>query len=157
MACATDDDDTGHELAAEPEIVSPFANTLVDSRSPDRQWLLVELRAVLGDVLHRQLVLYDTRSKKTYPLPPRGARSHAVRGGGEDRGAPGRHGAVMPAAATAYAGRLGSTSKWIDPEAHCVEVTNGRGDSPRVAPSAASERPSAASAASSSDPGVRTR
>ena len=51
------------------EIPSPFENTRVESRSPDGRWLLIELRSVLGDVLHRQLVLHDTNTKKTHPLP----------------------------------------------------------------------------------------
>ena len=64
--CSSDDDDTD---ATEPEIESPFEGTMVESRSPDGHWLLVELRSALGDVLHRQLVLHDTRTKATYPLP----------------------------------------------------------------------------------------
>lgn len=66
--CSSDDDDTD-AAEPEPEIESPFEGTMALSRSPDRRWLLVELRGVLGDVYHRQLVLYDTRTKKTYPLP----------------------------------------------------------------------------------------
>lgn len=69
--CSSDDDDTD-AAEPEPEIASPFEGTTALSRSPDRRWLLVELRAVLGDVYHRQLVLYDTRTKQTYPLPRSG-------------------------------------------------------------------------------------
>lgn len=69
--CSSEDEDSdsGDTAAPAPEIESPFEGTAALSRSPDRRWLLVELRSALGDVLHRQLVLHDTRTKETYPLP----------------------------------------------------------------------------------------
>jgi hypothetical protein len=67
--CESPDDEGSPEA---PEIESPFSNTYVESRSPDGHWLLVELASALGDVLHRQLVLYDARTKKSYPLPRNG-------------------------------------------------------------------------------------
>lgn len=50
------------------EIESPIGG-YVHSRSPDHRWLLVAVGAALGDLAHVNYVLYDTRSRKLYPMP----------------------------------------------------------------------------------------
>ncbi|MCX4239701.1 hypothetical protein [Paraliomyxa miuraensis] len=68
-----EEDDASDLEASEPEeIESPFPMTRVHSRSPDERWLLIELASALGDVLHLQFGLYDTRTRKLYSLPRNG-------------------------------------------------------------------------------------
>jgi len=51
------------------KVESPFPKREVESRSPSKRWLLVQAASELGDVLHRQFVLYDVDTKAIYPLP----------------------------------------------------------------------------------------
>lgn len=52
----------------EPTVESPFERVAVHSTSRSGRWLLLRVREVLHDVLHRQMVLYDRDRRRSYPL-----------------------------------------------------------------------------------------